>query len=400
MVDIIKARIHKKKSVTPYEHFIFDCRYLKENCILVYPVNFAMNRKILRLLRFLPKIVLSVVLTGTVFVVLSHQIKIEVTTLTDKKITPDPPPVVTTTVVRKPSTTVTTTVSTTTQVTTEDATTAVHDPRVSFDKVINPHPFKYKLLPSGVCNSNADQNNPHLLILVKSNVFQIGHRMAIRSTWGNFTNNSTIQLAFLLGDSTLVQSFTEMEYEMYGDIIQENFIDEYKNNTLKTIMGFNWAVSHCSQAKFVMFVDDDYFVNIPNLSSLVSNISNSSVFRGYRYKNAVVRRRKESKWYISKEEYPDKLWPPYISGGSMLISMDVVKDMAVAFPHVKPVFIDDVYLGIVAKILNITLTHDRKFEVKYLPEKFDSLIASHDFGSPNVLIQEWNEIGDEENTKK
>lgn len=345
----------------------------------------------MRIFRTLSTIILSAFLTGLVLIVLSHQIKIEVTTVEERAVTKPVAEDTTTTSTIQP-----TTVTATPLPTTSNEPTTTEEPRVSFDKIVNPHPFKYIRLPSNICKSGINPDDPFLLVLVKSNVFQIGHRMAIRSTWGNFTSqsNPSIQLAFLLGDSPLVTRFTEIEHEMYGDIIQEDFIDEYKNNTLKTIMGFNWAVSHCSHAKFVLFIDDDYFVNVPNLLDLVQNFTNSdnsSVFMGYEYQNAVVRRNKQSKWYISAKEYPDKLFPPYISGGSMFISMDIVEHMKKAFPHVRPIFIDDVYLGIVAKALNITLTHNQMFEVEYLPEKLDTIIASHDFGSPNVFVQEWFE---------
>ncbi|XP_052063144.1 beta-1,3-galactosyltransferase brn-like [Mytilus californianus] len=171
-----------------------------------------------------------------------------------------------------------------------------------------------------------------------------------------------------------------MEYDLYEDMVQEDFIDEYKNNTLKTIMGFDWAVYDCSQAKFVLFVDDDYYVNIPLLLDLIENITeseNEDVFIGFKYEHAVVRRKKYSKWYVSTDDYPNKHWPPCVSGGSIQIC------------------IADIYLGIVAEVLNITLTHDKRFEVKYVPEKLDTLITSHDYGSPNVLVHEWK-IDDED----
>lgn len=223
-------------------------------------------------------------------------------------------------------------------VTARTSTVTTHNQTVSVDTIntteisisyntINPHPYKYIRIPSGVCTSTGNRVDPHLLILVKSNIFQFGHRMAIRMTWGKFSDSS-IQLAFLLGYSPLVTPFAKMEYELHKDIIQENFLDEYNNNTLKTIMGFNWVTTYCNQSKFILFVDDDYFVNVPNVRDFVNNITtNQSTFIGYKYEKARPRRKQDSKWYVSKEEYPDDYWPPYISGGSMLISMDVIINM-------------------------------------------------------------------------
>lgn len=291
-------------------------------------------------------------------------------------------------------------------VTARTSTVTTHNQTVSVDTIntteisisyntINPHPYKYIRIPSGVCTSTGNRVDPHLLILVKSNIFQFGHRMAIRMTWGKFSDSS-IQLAFLLGYSPLVTPFAKMEYELHKDIIQENFLDEYKNNTLKTIMGFNWVTTYCNQSKFILFVDDDYFVNVPNVRDFVNNITtNQSTFIGYKYEKARPRRKQDSKWYVSKEEYPDDYWPPYISGGSMLISMDVIINMTKTFPYVKQLYIDDVYLGIVAYLLNITLSHDRRFETKYVPGQLRTLFSSHEYGSPHNLVHQWSEIDDE-----
>lgn len=213
--------------------------------------------------------------------------------------------------------------------------------------------------------------------------------MAIRVTWAN--SNSARHIAFLLGYSPLVALFIKMEFNVYNDLIQEDFNDQYRNNTLKTIMGFNLAAYHCRQAKFVLFVNDDYFVNIPNLINLIEDIKKiwtaKCVGRIQKFGN--VHKNKYNKWYVSTEEYLNIKWPPFISGGSMLLSMDVVTKFANAFPYVKSISLDDVYLGMVAKTLTITMTHKERFETRFVIKKLDKLITNHDFGSPNVLVGEF-----------
>lgn len=73
----------------------------------------------------------------------------------------------------------------------------------------------------------------------------------------------------------------------------------------------------------------------------------------------------------------------------MLLSMDVVTKFANAFPYVKSISLDDVYLGMVAKTLTITMTHKERFETRFVIKKLDKLITNHDFGSPNVLLIEF-----------
>jgi hypothetical protein len=63
------------------------------------------------------------------------------------------------------------------------------------------------------------------------------------------------------------------EYINNEDVIQFSFLDTYRNNTHKTIMSYDWVVSNCSSSTFVLFVDDDFYVNIPNILQFVSFMS-------------------------------------------------------------------------------------------------------------------------------
>lgn len=64
-----------------------------------------------------------------------------------------------------------------------------------------------------------------------------------------------------------------MESKNYGDIVQADFIDNYFNNTIKTMMGFNWIVKYCPNSSFYLFSDDDMYVSIKNLLRFVRNPS-------------------------------------------------------------------------------------------------------------------------------
>lgn len=49
------------------------------------------------------------------------------------------------------------------------------------------------------------------------------------------------------------------------------FYDTYYNNTIKTMMGFRWAVENCPKSSFYTFVDDDYYVSAKNLLRFVKD---------------------------------------------------------------------------------------------------------------------------------
>lgn len=258
--------------------------------------------------------------------------------------------------------------------------------------IVYEHPFTYLHVPIDVCTSSGAASDPFLLLVVKSDVNHIAHRMAIRATWG-ITSKPGLKVVFLLGYSSLMKTFIQMESNTYKDIVQENFLDDYRNNTLKTIMGFNWVSSHCSGANFAFFVDDDYIVNIKYIWDHLHRIYDSgtrSIIMGYVWENAKPVRDKNSKWFIPMSVYSEETWPPYASGGSMIVTPDIVNKLSNQFKFVKPIFVDDVYLGILCKKLGITWVHESRFYVQYRPDLMGYLFSSHGYGTPKNLLQDWD----------
>lgn len=260
---------------------------------------------------------------------------------------------------------------------------------------VNSHPYQYLIVPTKICKLNGAVSDPFLLIVVKSYVSNIGHREAIRSTWGKDLPPS-VRLVFILGYLDFMKSYIAIESRRYKDIIQEDFFDVYRNNTVKTIMGFNWAVTNCKESQYTFFVDDDYIVNIPKLLTYIKSHQKKSkgvgLYAGYMWEKAYPKRSHVSKWYVPYEDYPCKFWPKYVGGGSMMISMDVASAMKEAFPFIKPIFIDDVYIGIVAATLGVKVQMEGKFSPDYKPDKIGLLYSTHGVESSSALIHDWEMV--------
>lgn len=194
-----------------------------------------------------------------------------------------------------------------------------------------------------------------LLILVKSAAQNWYRRHTVRTTWAKL-HPGIIKVVFLIAQNKSVQSMIDYEADFYKDIVQQDFQDAYFNNTLKTIMAFNWAIESCPEAHYFLFVDDDHFVNIPGLVQFLKGLSHEiqiNLFVGFLIACGEPERTVTSKWRISNENYPFDLWPPYLAGGAFVTSFSVARKFQIAFPYVKPIAIDDAYLGIVAKKLSI-----------------------------------------------
>lgn len=178
--------------------------------------------------------------------------------------------------------------------------------------------LEYDLLLS---NSNKCNMNIHLLIIVKSSLNHFDRRKIIRQTWGfeNQFSEVLIRTVFILGTSydIDVQKRIREEQKNYGDIVQFDFIDEYYNNTIKTLNAIKWASIHCNSSRFYFFSDDDMYVSVKNLLSYLKNPteypeylsikvkekkskhnlpSDTVLFTGYVFNSSPLRHQ-TSKWY-------------------------------------------------------------------------------------------------------
>jgi hypothetical protein len=227
--------------------------------------------------------------------------------------------------------------------------------------------------------------------VVKSFVGHFSQRAAIRKTWGR-CHGTNVKVIFALGYSKLYEEIAREEYINNEDVIQFSFLDTYRNNTHKTIMSYDWIVSNCSSSTFVMFVDDDVYVNIPNILQFAHGTLNYMTDTMYGNKQCFPfpYRNESSKWYISDEEYPYAIYPAYLLGGSILTHYNVVRKLQIAFPFLKAIFIDDVYIGLVAHKLNIKLVNHVGFVVADMKENdVKNSMSNHGYDKPVDLFNAW-----------
>lgn len=261
--------------------------------------------------------------------------------------------------------------------------------RMQQNRPKNPHPFRYVINPTSVCSSDI-----FLLVYVHSAPAHFKKRMSIRETWGNGRNfqDVVIKVIFLCGiiptdEGHSVQDALLLEADTYGDIVQEDFVDSYRNLTYKGILGLKWVSSHCSHAQFLLKSDDDIFINI---FSLVRHLQQLSLLRKkpvrdlllclvwYRMK---VMRDPRSKWYLSPTEFAGDIFPTYCSGSAFIMTPDVASAMFNASFRVQFFWVDDFYVtGLLAR--EVGVTHDNFNSVYMLsPSAF-----LQKFTEPNVSL--------------
>ena len=94
------------------------------------------------------------------------------------------------------------------------------------------------------------------------------------------------------------------EAELFGDIVQANFIDTYGNLSLKTLVAFKWVSSHCRQAKVFFKTDDDmWIITFVLKDTMNSGSMEDQAIYGNCFGSGYPHRSPESKWYTPYRYY-------------------------------------------------------------------------------------------------
>lgn len=235
------------------------------------------------------------------------------------------------------------------------------------------------------------------IFIVKSAVDHFEHRSGIRQTWGKEkqVHGKLLQTIFMIGKSedTKLQHEIKKEHHRFHDLVQDNFIDNYWNNTYKIMMAFHWTARYCRNARFTIFVDDDFYISPHNLVTYLENLSarerHRHVITGYIWSVSVPLRHRWTKWYTPLWEYPYWFWPPFPAGGAFVLPTHTAVDISYAMQYTKFIRFDDVFVGIVAWKLGIAMQHNQHFHMRKM-NYYKKIIASHGFQT-NELLDMWNQ---------
>ena len=198
------------------------------------------------------------------------------------------------------------------------------------------------------------QREPNLryLIYVHSSPPNVDRRSNIRTTWGNshlFQNNQT-KILFVFGKAKKreAQRIVMDEFKRYGDIIQGDFDDTYKNLTYKGILALHFITIYCKNVKFVIKSDDDTFCNIFHLERVAENQTGNFLACQHYHSNMPILRDPETcmKWCVEKDELPGQQhFPHYCAGALWMTTYGVVKHLYQASYETNFFWIDDVFIS-------------------------------------------------------
>lgn len=245
-----------------------------------------------------------------------------------------------------------------------------------------------------------NSNNIKIIIIVKSAMENMVHRYNIRKTWGSrscaTSHNFIVYFALghavnNSGNSIKIEKGITEESRKHNDILRFNFVDTYVNNTYKVMAIMNHFVKAYSHVPYLLIVDDDFFVDPSSLTDTITNkiskFEYERFFGGYVNYNSRPQRELSSKRYVSMEQYPYTSYPPYATGGFLLISNPMVKVCDKLLPYMKYWSNDDVLLGMLLFELNVYPVHLNNILPYRTAKMPNDMLACHDMS--NSMISFW-----------
>ncbi|VDK75263.1 unnamed protein product [Dibothriocephalus latus] len=256
---------------------------------------------------------------------------------------------------------------------------------------INLPNLKVRNVSSSVCPPEGNKGHNHdLVVIVKSAVYNFENRQNFRQLYAHLRNNSVkypyrVGIVFFVGlpssardnvfqrdgfnitlpdraGSSLInltsrraEILTRLEEEVlqHDDLVVGDFEDTYFNLSLKLHLTFVWAARFCCEHPGFMFLDDDMAFNEQLLYTVLATLPGdwrrTVAIAKTRWNSPTVRPSEtpiSQKWALAKEEVPWPVHAPYANGYFYILGYDHVADLALAMFFTKPIFIDDVWLGL------------------------------------------------------
>ena len=119
-----------------------------------------------------------------------------------------------------------------------------------------------------------------------------------------------------------MQDQLDKEAKRYQDLVQEDFIDSYKNLTMKSVKLLSWSYQTCAVGsqgtQYVLKTDEDMYINLSNLWQIVTENKEPHLLVGTLMFNKYPVNDKASKYYVPENPFANGSYPNYLLGASYL----------------------------------------------------------------------------------
>ena len=199
------------------------------------------------------------------------------------------------------------------------------------------------------CNTEYD-----VIIVVTSFARNFERRLWIRKTWGSsqiWLNKKKWKVIFNVGavktDTKTVNKELRKESMEFNDILILDIPEDFYRLSEKVMAALQWVYQK-SSFKFVFKVDDDIFVHVDRVMKHLIDYWPNENFVGNAVRGQPPER--SGRYQVSMEEWKWKTYDPYCSGGGFILSNSIIGKMIPNFNWVRPLKIDDAYIGHLVKL--------------------------------------------------
>ncbi|KAL6725585.1 hypothetical protein Aduo_007626 [Ancylostoma duodenale] len=205
------------------------------------------------------------------------------------------------------------------------------------------------------------------LIAVYTRVNEPEARNRFRNSYGSLSSKYNFTVIFPLGTGDgEANNGVMQEYHQFGDILQTNFDDSFRNLTLKSYSISNFVRENCTSVRAVLKLDDDVEWNVQKMVAKMATVD----VKGKRLycevrQCGIPQRLKGGKYFISWEEWPHQFFPPYCVSAAYFGSPHTFVVLHNTTSMVRHIWLDDVFsTGVVGSAASISyekLNFTRKY---------------------------------------
>ncbi|XP_029950119.1 beta-1,3-galactosyltransferase 5-like [Salarias fasciatus] len=227
--------------------------------------------------------------------------------------------------------------------------------------VAYPRNYRFIMDNTSTCRSTT----PFLVLMVPVAPGDAAARDLIRQTWGgeSLVLGRRVETVFVTGlpgggDAERTQRELRRESRRHGDLIQSDFRDSYHNLTIKTMVMLEWLAERCRRSAFAVKVDSDVLLHVRNLVALLlePGTARRNYVSGLVWWHSPVVRNPFVRFYMPRAVIAQSEYPPYPLGMAYVMSLDLPARILEVSPLIRPIYIEDAYLGMCLQRLGVTPT--------------------------------------------
>ena len=187
----------------------------------------------------------------------------------------------------------------------------------------------YRLEPNVVdTNTSVCFNDTFIFVMILVRQDDIDRRMLFRENLKRgLVEGKRVDYGFFVvadKDNTEAIQSIATENRAFHDILYSQHKDSYTNVTLTMLDSFLWIRDHCP-ARFVIRLDADCFLHVPNAVKYLSSVNEHFFYGGYHWRATLYSKKDKKTEYDVPVDYPR--WRRvfnYVLGGGYIVSADIV----------------------------------------------------------------------------